>query len=220
MGNNKFTLLELLVVVAILSILLSILLPSLANVRKKAKSIQCSGNMAQIGRSTALYGDDNNGWAPMTGTDTSFTFTNVHSMSSYLGLAPHEPGADLRVARIALCPTKIWRNSDMGMSSYWTDWWGTSYSYNAHMTYLPWVTSQPDLSNKMMQAKNPSTRMLLGDSYKLAPNSLDVISEFDLRHQNSTNVLFVDIHVEPRSLSEIPVSRSGGNDPMNFYNEK
>ena len=57
---NLFTLLELLIVVAIISILLSILLPSLSKAREVAHRAVCRSNIAQNTRTMHLYAKDNN----------------------------------------------------------------------------------------------------------------------------------------------------------------
>jgi len=53
-----FTLVEMLVVLAIIASLVTLLLPSLATVRAKADSIKCAGNMCQIGAAVNLYVSD------------------------------------------------------------------------------------------------------------------------------------------------------------------
>lgn len=50
-----FTLLELLVVVAIVSLLISILLPSLISVREQARASQCLSNLRQVGVGLQMY---------------------------------------------------------------------------------------------------------------------------------------------------------------------
>lgn len=52
-----FSLIELLVVVAILAVLLSILLPSLSRARSQARSVVCSSNLRQITTANLLYAD-------------------------------------------------------------------------------------------------------------------------------------------------------------------
>lgn len=58
-----FTLLELLVVVAILGILASLLVPALAKARHSARAAQCASNLRQFGLAAEMYWDDHDGAA-------------------------------------------------------------------------------------------------------------------------------------------------------------
>ena len=62
-GRNlrKFTMIELLIVIAILAILISILLPALNQARESARRIQCISQMKQIGIGLGMYAGDANG---------------------------------------------------------------------------------------------------------------------------------------------------------------
>ena len=55
----NFTLIELLIVVAIIAILAGMLLPALASVREKARSVQCSSQQKQLAMAHIAYTDDN-----------------------------------------------------------------------------------------------------------------------------------------------------------------
>ncbi|MBS1371452.1 MAG: prepilin-type N-terminal cleavage/methylation domain-containing protein [Lentisphaeria bacterium] len=59
--KRNFTLIELLIVIAIIAILASMLLPALQQAREKAKSAKCAGNMKQIMQYEMLYANDNAG---------------------------------------------------------------------------------------------------------------------------------------------------------------
>ncbi|MCM8534846.1 MAG: DUF1559 domain-containing protein [Lentisphaeraceae bacterium] len=62
MKKKYFTLIELLVVISIISILSSILLPSIQGAREKTRSAVCKNNLKQIGYAVEMYSDDNGGW--------------------------------------------------------------------------------------------------------------------------------------------------------------
>src|SRR6266545_201521 len=70
MKTNKlrqagFTIIELLVVMAIITILASMLLPSLTRAKEQAQMIQCLNNLRQIGMGIKLYVDDHHGQFPL-----------------------------------------------------------------------------------------------------------------------------------------------------------
>ena len=58
-GASGFTLIKLLVTIAIIGILVAILLPTLSRSKDKAKSAACLNNMHQIGVASQMYTDDN-----------------------------------------------------------------------------------------------------------------------------------------------------------------
>ncbi len=59
-----FTLLELMIVIAIIGALLSILLPVIQSARESARKVVCLSNLSQIGKTMRTYASDFNGWIP------------------------------------------------------------------------------------------------------------------------------------------------------------
>jgi prepilin-type N-terminal cleavage/methylation domain-containing protein/prepilin-type processing-associated H-X9-DG protein len=59
-----FTLIEVLVVVAIIALLVAIMLPSLSKAREQAKRTSCKANLRSIGHGMAFYLSDSNGILP------------------------------------------------------------------------------------------------------------------------------------------------------------
>ena len=70
--RSGFTLIELLVVVGIIAILLAILLPTLAGVRKASYRVTCRAQLSDIGKMFNLYLNENKGRIPRVNPLPSF----------------------------------------------------------------------------------------------------------------------------------------------------
>lgn len=65
MKRNCFTLVELLITIAVIAILSALLLPALNSAKEKAETIRCVGNIRQVGTFLMLYTEQNDGIIPM-----------------------------------------------------------------------------------------------------------------------------------------------------------
>ncbi|MDD7986027.1 type II secretion system protein [Lentisphaera marina] len=104
------SLIEILVVVAIIGILASLLLPSLKTARKQAKSASCLNNLRQFGVYTSLHLDDHDGNIPSrlitydaSHPDRNMGFNNAR-WHQFLGEYMSYNGNDHLVAPIFSCP--------------------------------------------------------------------------------------------------------------------
>ena len=100
-----FTLIELLIVIAIIAILAGMLLPALNQAREKAKAIDCVSKLKQVGLANNMYMNDYNGYYPVTGyvkvpniTDPVYAWAQILAELGYLS------GNYLKVARCPAVP--------------------------------------------------------------------------------------------------------------------
>lgn len=75
---RAFTLIEVLVVVAIIALLVSILLPSLSKARAQAKSVACKGNLHDLGTAFNIYAETFKGYFPITPNSGKDTFWSLY----------------------------------------------------------------------------------------------------------------------------------------------
>jgi len=81
--REAFTLVELLVVVAILALLISLLMPTLSRAKEMAKDVLCRTNLRGVGQATSFYAIDNEGVIPVACLPNSHGTPNLLGWKSY-----------------------------------------------------------------------------------------------------------------------------------------
>jgi len=94
--HSGFSLIELLIVIAIIAILAAMLLPALGKARNMAKQISCINNLGTLNKSVMFYVDDYNGFLPLA----SF---KVLGDLSYINVATN----------VLDCPADLTRKADV-----------------------------------------------------------------------------------------------------------
>jgi prepilin-type N-terminal cleavage/methylation domain-containing protein/prepilin-type processing-associated H-X9-DG protein len=210
---RRFTLVELLVVVAILSILLGLLMPTLQRARLAAKKIVCTSNLKQLGIAFLSYTGDCKGHYPFWGGSTQCTVSNWSydfRRFDYLG--------DIGILR---CPSSL----DAGLTHPNTNGSGDisnsawpinahayiAYGYNNYNIGSGYYQTTPHdlhawITARVSMVRKPGETILVADSFRMLQQNL---GEHTLtkgpcppwspaihdRHDGGANILWADYHV-------------------------
>ncbi len=126
LNRRAFTLTELLVVIAVITILAAVLLPALSQARAQGQATACRNHLHQIGLAMAMFVADHNRYPPQYEPGPSFVDNWADKLYPYAPLSWTNTSWH--------CPTYIARggfvqSKRMGYGSKLTV--GTSYAYNA-----------------------------------------------------------------------------------------
>lgn len=216
--RRAFTLIELLTVIAIMGTLAAIVLIAIGRARVSAQSAQCISNLRQLGVVSLLYAADNRGEIPYanyykeTNTRTAdklapyvnvkFPASSTLDANTQLPLGPFRcPACEYpaRPGNKAHYGKNYWINSQLG---YESDPRRTGYRFNdidAPSRYYYLADAAPgtvgDQASWQIGTLSSSHTSRLG---------------IELRHSGKANILFMDMHVETLSASQIPVFSYGG----------
>jgi prepilin-type N-terminal cleavage/methylation domain-containing protein/prepilin-type processing-associated H-X9-DG protein len=91
--RRAFTLIELLIVIAVIAILAALLLPVLARAKDKAKQIACVSNLRQWGMAIQMYSPDNNDGIPRDGYGKNSSWFDTALYNGQPTGTPDDPNA-------------------------------------------------------------------------------------------------------------------------------
>jgi prepilin-type processing-associated H-X9-DG protein/prepilin-type N-terminal cleavage/methylation domain-containing protein len=210
--SNTFTLVELLVVVAVIAILASLLLPSLSRARETAMRIKCISNQKQIGIGMLMYAGDCDGLIvrDIDGASWKLLYTGMTTKG----------GDKIITTKITSCPKYPESNAiasgNKSFDSYGIYTAHADKEYSSKISTVGDFCSQPytlssSVAYSLKKVKYPSEMIILGDAFNLGASytnwgqywNFTPITNWDLRsyylfmgHQNRANVLFFDGHAQ------------------------
>jgi prepilin-type N-terminal cleavage/methylation domain-containing protein/prepilin-type processing-associated H-X9-DG protein len=156
--RSLFTLIELLIVIAILAILMTLLLPAIGKAKTRAKEIVCAGNLKQIGCGTMLWIQDNQDrFYPLYNSSGLWYGNAASGAGAWDG---NNPSASMIPAWLT-CPSNLSPEKlNHTYNSVAANWINLSYGYNVRY-YSPGSFS-PVL---ITQIRRPSKSFYAGDAF-------------------------------------------------------
>ena len=225
-----FTLIELLIVIAIIAILAGMLLPALNAAREKARAIKCAGNLKQYGMAIAMYAHTYQDYLLIQNPVNHKTGTigYIYQWGGYIQteLMPKMRETDWKAGRsINSCPS---RNKNYGAALTGYEQEAISYAHNTLALGAQAQGANPDATHKMSRLKQPafyvgfcdSEVWCIGSSGVLAKGRWNGSKEYDyvsFRHGNRSNAVFIDGHAAP--LSALRELRAGENSNVEIYRQ-
>ena len=231
-GRAAFTLVEVLVVIAVMAILAALLLPTLNGARAGANRTVCRNNLKQINLGLRMYADDSSDTLPAVGGTTNFIQDlsgYKEHMKKYVGWR----GASSPRDKLFACPADTFYyefsrsdqafvprsahdESEYGFCSYWMNA-GTLTRFRTGSNGLG--------GRKLGPIRNPARTILVAElpaffpwSWHQPKRPLPVGNEWPLFNDARNLVSFVDGHVsEIKIYWDVTVSRTPCPDPPVGY---
>lgn len=197
---GAFTLVELLVVLAIVGILSALLLPGLSQSRALARSAACAGQLRQLGLAVHLYADDHGEEFPRS-QHSAFT----HGQRTWgVVLAPYLGGTEATWTNLL---RTIYRCAADRKSGPW------SYGLNVYFELGPEddYTGKPQTWRRLSAVPRPARTILFAENASTADHIMpnfwsrpeDATDLAATRHRWQANYGFVDGHTEVAKLRQV-----------------
>jgi prepilin-type N-terminal cleavage/methylation domain-containing protein/prepilin-type processing-associated H-X9-DG protein len=218
-SRRAFTLVEMLVVIAIIAVLAALIFSVSRGILAKANAAKCAGNLRQLHTASLGWSQDNNGWALQQFHEAGVV-TWINALRPYLGNPKGVLGE--RPSEVFACPA----------SSYLVDQahkTASDYAINAlindAIANTSWGYAKIYKSYKLATMNDSSKVFFIGDGRALDPNQRvmgmsgfvrDPRANLHARHGKSANMLFYDGHVEalnPAIDAEVPPGMTAFNRP-------
>jgi len=188
--SGGFTLLELLVVIAVIAVLASMLLPALARAKDKAKAITCLTNLRQWGVAAHLFAADNQDLLPKDGKITSDSTNDAWyiDLPRALGVAtyheiPWRTNTTMSLGRsIWICPANTNRGTGNNVFHY-------AENPNINKTGAAGSGNQVKISSIL----TPSTVVWMFDTKNNRPSDSASAVHTNL-HNRGAQFVFLDAH--------------------------
>lgn len=229
--QKGFTLVELLVVVAIIALLVSILLPSLGMAKESARQVVCSTTLRNLGLATNFYIGENNDWLPSAEPPAREPVSEQHwfmnaNLMQHVGVSlSYDDNGELLgppdEAAALMCPShkesKRTREGEKGESSVPHDY---CLSFGMNGTFG--LGGRPDHTEyrRMQEFENPSEVLVLADCWgtSLGPGVVlyhaCVRENLDYRHRDKLNIVFLDSHVTASAKEDVPMGFWNRDEPF------
>lgn len=206
--KKEFTLLEMLIVIAIIAILLTLLLPSLNKARIKAQKAVCLSNERQIyslmaqnlkekqGRFFYAKSQNSHGSWPWDITKGDFNDIGVEVENG------KEPNKDLWT-----CPLNLGQREE-SIWNYSNKFHITGYTFTHERPTGPMRNNQAIWIGRVEKVENPTERPLINDifinghSYTSSNSGNTYKTNHSIFGTYDTNTIFVDGHAERRSYGK------------------